>query len=286
MCVFSKIVALGACSTLAAAWLPKTNKEITASDGTNLFLASKGKIRGVNLGSQFIFEPWIGENAWNDMGCDAANIAFPKHWASWITQDDITEMVSYGLNTIRVPVGYWLREVLVYSDSEHFPQGGLDYVKNLCGWASDAGMYIIRDLRAAPEAQTPRNAFTGQMAPEAGFYRIRANEASAGIDKNDYLHIQMMDKLWGSGDPNQYLDDLYYAAYDDHRYLKWDTSVDVSHGSYIRESCNDNRDSNNPTIVGEWSLALPDNVQSTSDWNPSSNMDFYKKWFAAQVHSY
>lgn len=55
--------------------------------------------------------------------------------------------------------------------------------------------------------------------------RIRANEASAGIDKNDYLHIQMMDKLWGSGDPNQYLDDLYYAAYDDHRYLKWDTSV-------------------------------------------------------------
>jgi hypothetical protein len=60
----------------------------------------------------------------------------------------------------------------------------------------------------------------------------------------------------------------------------------VSHGSYTGESCNDNRDSNNPTIVGEWSLALPDNVQSTSDWNPSSNMDFYKKWFAAQLHSY
>lgn len=96
----------------------------------------------------------------------------------------------------------------------------------------------------------------------------------------------MMDKLWGSGDPNQYLDDLYYAAYDDHRYLKWDTSVDVSHDSYISESCNDNRDSNIPTIVGEWSLSVPDDVQSTSDWDPSSNTDFYKKWFAAQVHSY
>lgn len=96
----------------------------------------------------------------------------------------------------------------------------------------------------------------------------------------------MMDELWGSGDPNQYIDDLYYAAYDDHRYLKWDTSVDASHDSYISESCSDSRDSNTPTIVGEWSLAVPDDVESTSDWNPDSNTDFYGQWFAAQVHSY
>jgi hypothetical protein len=96
----------------------------------------------------------------------------------------------------------------------------------------------------------------------------------------------MMDKLWGSGDPNQYIDDLYYAAYDDHRYLKWDTSVDASHDSYISESCSDNRDSNTPTIVGEWSLAVPDDVESDSDWDPKSQTDFYGKWFAAQVHSY
>lgn len=185
MGAFSRFVALGVLSTLTAAWLPKANKEITASDGTNLFTTSNGKIRGVNLGSQFIFEPWISESAWSEMGCggqksefdcvmalgqDAANSAFQKHWASWITQDDISEMVSYGLNTIRVPVGYWLREDLVDANSEHFPQGGLDYVKKLCGWASDAGMYIIMDLHGAPAAQTPTNAFTGQNAPEAGFY--------------------------------------------------------------------------------------------------------------------
>ncbi|EPS29361.1 putative beta-1,6-glucanase [Penicillium oxalicum 114-2] len=358
MGAFSRFVALGVLSTLTAAWLPKANKEITASDGTNLFTTSNGKIRGVNLGSQFIFEPWISESAWSEMGCggqksefdcvmalgqDAANSAFQKHWASWITQDDISEMVSYGLNTIRVPLGYWLREDLVDANSEHFPQGGLDYVKKLCGWASDAGMYIIMDLHGAPAAQTPTNAFTGQNAPEAGFYndyqyeralkflewmtglihsvnefrnvgmlevvnepvqendkassmrqnyypkafeRIRANETSAGIDKNDYLHIQMMDQLWGSGDPTQYIDDLYYAAYDDHRYLKWDTSVEVSHDSYIQTSCNDKRDSNTPTIVGEWSLGVPDDVERTSDWDPSSQTDFYSKWFAAQVHSY
>jgi aryl-phospho-beta-D-glucosidase BglC (GH1 family) len=186
MGVLSKVVALGAFAGLATAWLPETNKKIQSNDGNNLFTSSNGKIRGVNLGSQFIFEPWIGTSEWSSMGCgntgsefdcvsslgqDAANAAFQKHWGDWITQDDISEMVSYSLNTIRVPVGYWLREDLVYSDSEHFPQGGLEYVKKVCGWASDAGMYIIMDLHGAPGAQTASNAFTGQLASEPGFYQ-------------------------------------------------------------------------------------------------------------------
>ena len=182
---FAAFTTLTTLATLANAWLPEENKSITAKDGTNLFSSSNGKIRGVNLGSQFIFEPWLASSAWSDMGCggknsefdcvsslgqDAANTAFANHWSSWITQDDINEMVSYGLNTIRVPVGYWLREDLVDADSEHFPQGGLDQLKKLCGWASDSGMYIIIDLHGAPGAQTAENAFTGQYASEPGFY--------------------------------------------------------------------------------------------------------------------
>lgn len=95
-----------------------------------------------------------------------------------------------------------------------------------------------------------------------------------------------MDKSWGSGDPNEYLDDLTYMAYDDHRYLKWDTSVDPSHDNYINTSCADKRDSNSPNIIGEWSLAVADDVAKSPDWDPSSNTDFYGKWFAAQVYAY
>ncbi|KAJ5084889.1 glucan endo-1,6-beta-glucosidase B [Penicillium alfredii] len=358
MAILSRFCMLSALAGLASAWLAGDNKEITSKDNKNLFSSVNNKVRGVNLGSQFIFEPWLGESAWSDMGCSgrasefdcvssmgqkAANESFAKHWGSWITQDDISEMVSYGLNTIRVPVGYWLREDLVDS-SEHFPQGGLEYVQKLCGWASDAGLYIIMDLHGAPEAQTPNNAFTGQNNPNPGFYqedqyeralkflewmaemihrqdefrnvgmlevlnepmqdndkassmrenyypkafeRIRAVETKLSVDKKDYLHIQMMDKLWGSGDPTEHLDDQYYAAYDDHRYYKWDKSVETTHDNYISTSCKDKRDSNSPTIVGEWSLAVPKSMDKASDWQPnSSNADFYRKWFAAQVHSY
>jgi aryl-phospho-beta-D-glucosidase BglC (GH1 family) len=184
MGTISKLAALTTLASLANAWLPEENKSINSTSGTNLFESSHGKIRGVNLGTQFIFEPWIAESAWSSMGCqnqasefdcvlslgqEAANKAFANHWSTWTTQDDIAEMTSYGLNTIRIPVGYWLREDLVDA-SEHFPQGGLEFVKKVCGWASDAGMYIIMDLHGAPGAQTPGNAFTGQNADTPGFY--------------------------------------------------------------------------------------------------------------------
>jgi hypothetical protein len=120
----------------ASAWLPGQNKTIVAHDGTNLFDStpgyyrnstknkrwspSSGKIRGVNLGSMFVFEPWLAESAWSSMGCGSynsefdcvsglgqtqANTVFQSHWASWITQSDISQMHysdSSGILDVRV----------------------------------------------------------------------------------------------------------------------------------------------------------------------------------------
>ena len=120
----------------------------------------------------------MANDEWNAMGCGgtlsefdcvsklgqaAANSAFQAHWARWTTQADIQQMQSYGINTIRVPVGYWMKEDLVYT-SEHFPQGGLQYLEQICGWASDAGFYIIIDLHGAPGAQVAQNPDTGQAS--------------------------------------------------------------------------------------------------------------------------
>ncbi|KAL4884221.1 glycoside hydrolase superfamily, partial [Aspergillus karnatakaensis] len=350
----------------ALAWYPGIEKQIYTTAGENIFnatspskrwLPGQPKIRGVNLGTHFIFEPWISNQVWSSLGCagqnsefdcvmalgqDAADSAFAGHWGSWITQDDITQMREYGLNTIRIPVGYWIKEDLVYSDSEYFPRGGLKYLEDVVGWASDAGMYIIMDLHGAPGAQEPEQPFTGQYAPTPGFYqdyqyeralqflewmtetihqndkfrnvgmlelvneplqdanqvasmrssyypeafrRIRAKETSLGVTSNNYLHIQMMNQKWGSGEPTEFLTDTYFAAYDDHRYLKW-ADVAVDKETYISTSCNDDRGGNTPVIVGEWSLSVPDGVQWSGEWEPAGNVDFYKRWFAAQVVAY
>lgn len=143
------------------------------------------EIRGVNLGAMFIIEPWMAANEWSTMGCGSAssefdcvsalgqttaNSVWAAHWNRWITDSDLAAMQSYGLNTIRIPLGYWIDESLVYTDSEHFPQGGLAYLDRLVGWASARSMYIILDLHGAPGAQVAQNAFTGQNAPTPGFY--------------------------------------------------------------------------------------------------------------------
>jgi len=60
-------------------------------------------------------------NCVSKLGQAKADKVFQQHWATWITQSDIQKMKSYSLNTLRIPVGYWMMESLVYP-SEHFPR--------------------------------------------------------------------------------------------------------------------------------------------------------------------
>lgn len=186
------VAVLSLLASPALAWLPGVDKHIYARDGTNLFnttamggtsskrtLPGVDKIRGVNLGNLFVFEPWIANDEWNAMGCGGqksefdcvvhlgqaqANAVFQNHWNTWITREDIQKIHDYGLNTIRIPVGYWMLESLPYSDSEHFPQGGFGYLQRVCGWAADLGLYVMIDLHGAPGAQIKENSFTGQVS--------------------------------------------------------------------------------------------------------------------------
>ena len=185
-----KAIALLACVTLSRAWLPGVEKQLLARDGTDLFntsstpkrwaaSSSSNKIRGVNLGSLFVVEPWMARDSWEKMGCgdeksefdcvsalgqEEANKQFASHWETWITEDEFAEMASYGLNTVRIPMGYWMMPGLKYDDSEYFPDNGFSYLENVCDWAANQGFYIILDLHGAPGAQVSENAFTGQVS--------------------------------------------------------------------------------------------------------------------------
>lgn len=71
--------------------------------------------------------------------------------------------------------------------------------------------------------------------------RIRAAENALGVTTDNRLHIQMMNEKWGSGNPLEFLSDLWFAFYDDHRYVKWDTSVPTTRAAYLAASCHDDR---------------------------------------------
>ncbi|MCJ1287085.1 hypothetical protein MMC26_006433 [Xylographa opegraphella] len=224
---------------MANAWLPKDNGYFSQHSSSTTYNDTiinnhrsfknrrnipNFEIRGVNLGSMFIVETWMASTEWANMGCGSAlsefdcvaalgqtqaNSAWRTHWSTWITEADIQEMTSYGLNTIRIPVGYRIFEQLVYTDSEHFPQGGLAYLEQVCGWATHAGMYIIIDLHGAPGAQVAQQPFTGQCASPSPWLLLHYHASTAGF----YADYQYQRAYWFLGNMTELIFNGQHPAY-------------------------------------------------------------------------
>ncbi|KAL8283122.1 hypothetical protein RQP46_005900 [Phenoliferia psychrophenolica] len=127
-----------------------------------------------------------------------AQTGFTSHWSTWITKEDFTKMASYGLNTVRIPLGYWIVESTVDS-SEHLPKGGFAYLKQVCGWARAAGINVILDLHGAPGAQQATQPSTGQYASTPGFYSSTYNYGRAyAFFKNLTTEVHNNPSVFGS----------------------------------------------------------------------------------------
>ncbi len=130
---------------------------------------------------------------------------------------------------------------------------------------------------------------TSSFYPNA-WTQIRNKENSLYISSDKQLHIQMMNKNWGAGDPKGSIPGQWQAAYDNHRYFVWDKSVQETHDAYMQNACKYDAasDGDDPVIVGEWSLAVPGDIDSTPQWQvkDDSNKAFYSSWFLAQTQAY
>ncbi|XXH04841.1 mRNA binding protein puf3 [Hypoxylon texense] len=192
---FAVASSLAALFSLSEAWLPS---DVTAPS-VRRWVQQSGKIRGVNLGSLFVVEPWLCEPEWSAMGCgglasewdcvrklgqDRADGAFRGHWARWITSQDFDDMKSYGLNAVRIPLGFWLDESLV-KQGEYYPRGGEEYLLKVCEMASSRGFYIILDMHAAPGVQASGQSFAGHTTSDVQFFND--DNYKRGVDFLKYL---------------------------------------------------------------------------------------------------
>ena len=148
-------------------------------------------------------------------------------------------------------------------------------------------------LELVNEPEQSDNADTQSMRDTyypTAFERIRAAEASLSVSADQALHVQMMNEKWNAGDPDQYLSQNDTSrAYDDHRYLKYDSTIGSSPNDYLQASCSDDRGTpgETPTIVGEFSLSPATDLQDNNDFSATSaHVAFYKQWFEAQVQAY
>ncbi len=116
-------------------------------------------IKGVNLGNWLVLEKWMNPALFD--GTDAEDEYYlPRrlspevyearikiHRSEYITERDFVTIKSYGLNTIRIPVPYF-----IFGDREPFI-GCIDELDRAFNWAEKYRLKILIDLHTAPDSQ-------------------------------------------------------------------------------------------------------------------------------------
>jgi glucan 1,3-beta-glucosidase len=122
-------------------------------------VATPGKLHGVNLGGWLVLEKWIkrslfaGQSAEDEyslcqaLGKEKAAALLTKHRETWITADDFKWLADHGVNSVRLPVGYWVAE-----ENPPFITGW-ETVDWAFRTAKENGLSVLLDLHGVPGSQ-------------------------------------------------------------------------------------------------------------------------------------
>ncbi|KAG6616472.1 Glucan 1 [Phytophthora cinnamomi] len=137
----------------------------------------EARSRAVSLGAWLVAEYWMSWDSytlWQDIPVDIATqgeyaamnflgedkgaAAFSGHRQTWVTESDIKEIADTGvLNTVRVPVGYWIARDAVNlpgDEGANFAPGGLKFLDVLINdWALKHNLAVIVSLHAHQGSQ-------------------------------------------------------------------------------------------------------------------------------------
>ncbi|KAK0450751.1 glycoside hydrolase superfamily [Armillaria borealis] len=119
----------------------------------------------VNLGSWFVHEQWMTPSMFKQAsgkqmseydiasGCDSiadAQSLLEEHWDTFITEADFEYLASLGINTVRLPIGYWSLGPNFCSGT---PFAAVAAVIRAIGWGLLYGIGVLVDLHGAPGSQ-------------------------------------------------------------------------------------------------------------------------------------
>jgi hypothetical protein len=87
------------------------------------------------------------------------------------------------------------------NSDEFYPRGGLNQLRRGCAMLRNAGISVLIDMHAAPEAQVSRNAFAGRCVANAGFWNQanfnRMNAAVGELTRIIHNEPSNFGSVWG-----------------------------------------------------------------------------------------
>ncbi|WVF72888.1 hypothetical protein IAT40_007706 [Kwoniella sp. CBS 6097] len=171
-------VSLSSSSTDSCAVTPYSPAPVTLEpfapyDASKALIYRYRQQQSVNLGSWFVQEQWMNPsmftcasgnkqaefdiaNGWGSV--DNARQVLERHWDEWITESDFQYLASIGINTVRLPIGYWSLGP-VYCQGTAFESVSAAYVNSwprvvrAINWAEKYGLGVLVDLHGAPGSQ-------------------------------------------------------------------------------------------------------------------------------------
>nr|GAT47207.1 glycoside hydrolase [Mycena chlorophos] len=128
---------------------------------------------GVNLGSVFVSEKWMSPSifplnatseldvasGWGSTSC--ASQILENHWATSITEQDLYNLRSIGINSVRIPIGYWtlcgaqaeLCDNTAFEPVAAVYTNAWSYLVDLINLAAEYDIGVLVDLHGAPGSQ-------------------------------------------------------------------------------------------------------------------------------------
>ena len=116
-------------------------------------------IRGVSLGSWLTVEFFLTPSLFNgtsalseytltrSLGKERSREVLEPHWKNFIQKSDFERMASWGINFIRLPVGYY---AFLLRDDDPYIDGQLPYIDLAMEWAREYGIQVVLDIHVAP----------------------------------------------------------------------------------------------------------------------------------------
>ncbi|OZG56682.1 beta-glucosidase [Bifidobacterium tissieri] len=132
---------------------------LTTTDSTQSPASVLPYIKGVNLGNWLVLEKWMNPALFDgttaddeyylptQLSSDVYEARIRTHRSEYITERDFATIRSWGLNSVRIPVPYF-----IFGDRPPFI-GCIDELDKAFNWADKYGLTILIDLHTAPMSQ-------------------------------------------------------------------------------------------------------------------------------------
>ncbi|KAJ8078677.1 Glucan 1,3-beta-glucosidase 3 [Marasmius tenuissimus] len=146
--------------------------------------------QSVNLGSWFVAEEWMVPSIFKcAQGPKTAELdiahgpngaaILQKHWDTFVTQPDFDYLASIGINTIRLPIGYWslgpaFCQDTPFQEVSQVYANSWNRVLRAISMAEKAGLGVLVDLHGAVGSQNGQ-AHSGVSDGHAGMFEAQAN---------------------------------------------------------------------------------------------------------------